>query len=733
MLPDEAEFTELLAKKEQEWKGLQQRQVVFLESAIKEAKQRLQEEKEKFDCLKRDFTHNLRVLGERDRELEQYEVMYSRLKVIENAKQGEISDLKVQVEKIRQGLQREKKNYGELQGHYQRKLKEHQIEMERVHSAKTIELDRHREEYEKVKHQLERKIEEVQGDLSLQKQEMMLDFESEMKKREHEFRLQLDELSTLVLSHELKVWSVSLTVTLIWLWKQRAVEVSLLYMLLRRKMNWILIVFYKTLITLPTFNVVSDPCMTLVAIAQSLFPYITRHEQLDRCVREKECALRAMKEVHAQQLLCMLFIYFFIYHSRMKGEIETLKTGWDKHITQVSKDTVGKDLQIQSLHEENEKLKAQINKYQKDIERYQHQLALAVERERLLEQAKVQTELDWQKRCEEVKKVQYQHSEDLIESLTSAKEQIFTTGTKQEFQFDFASSEIQKLQEQNSELRLVIGQMRKEMESLCEQIPPRVQTETTNMELQGNAVTPGKDSPQSLEDEIQNLKQKCRQMEEQLQAALSKKDKDEDPLPAKPVPPDNVYIQNYIAGLNETIGNHKRINVFLSKVPFTMFLYIYYLLSHLWTPLLYNETVKHLREEVLALRQQLNWCKTAGGSPPDGEMYLLCNKLKAAVKKISQLSLEKQQLIDMGNRLRAERAATESPDFSRFQVCPGWRVCTVRCLTQGHLQERLLAGIEPMTPQALSTQSSNVTSTPPSRYLNPVSLRTEMYFSVALL
>uniref|UniRef100_A0A8C5PQD5 Coiled-coil domain containing 57 n=1 Tax=Leptobrachium leishanense TaxID=445787 RepID=A0A8C5PQD5_9ANUR len=656
MLPDEAEFTELLAKKEQEWKGLQQRQVVFLESAIKEAKQRLQEEKEKFDCLKRDFTHNLRVLGERDRELEQYEVMYSRLKVIENAKQGEISDLKVQVEKIRQGLQREKKNYGELQGHYQRKLKEHQIEMERVHSAKTIELDRHREEYEKVKHQLERKIEEVQGDLSLQKQEMMLDFESEMKKREHEFRLQLDELSTLVLSHELKVKLLNKEITVLREMEMKANEtlqgVESANQTLQEALK-------QKDFEIQDLSTIKDARIKELQEKLKSFEQKSRkeedafkrkHEQLDRCVREKECALRAMKEVHAQQLhqvearikeleRCIetqqmeqrqiqgrqqdLLADKDAAIDKMKGEIETLKTGWDKHITQVSKDTVGKDLQIQSLHEENEKLKAQINKYQKDIERYQHQLALAVERERLLEQAKVQTELDWQKRCEEVKKVQYQHSEDLIESLTSAKEQAEAelkekqrnlnelkllvstltcernkaaemlrlcsakreTGDKQEFQFDFASSEIQKLQEQNSELRLVIGQMRKEMESLCEQIPPRVQTETTNMELQGNAVTP--DYVKSLEDEIQNLKQKCRQMEEQLQAALSKKDKDEDPLPAKPVPPDNVYIQNYIAGLNETIGNHKRINVFLSKVPFTMFLYIYYLLSHLWTPLLY--------------------------------------------------------------------------------------------------------------------------------------------------
>lgn len=36
-------------------------------------------------------------------------------------------------------------------------------------------------------------------------QELLLEFESEMQKREHEFRLQADGMSSVVLSHELKV------------------------------------------------------------------------------------------------------------------------------------------------------------------------------------------------------------------------------------------------------------------------------------------------------------------------------------------------------------------------------------------------------------------------------------------------------------------------------------------------------------------------------------------------
>ncbi|MEE6507189.1 hypothetical protein FKM82_007994 [Ascaphus truei] len=170
MLPQEEDFPELLSRKEQEWKALQHRQVQFLETTLQENKKRHQEQTEQFSRLKEDFTHNLKVLGERDRELEQYEMMFSHLKVVENAKQSEISDLKIHIEKLQQEVEGERKRRDELQCLYQRKVREHQIEVEREHSSKSRDIDHHREEYKKVKRQLERKIEEVEGDLTLQKQ-----------------------------------------------------------------------------------------------------------------------------------------------------------------------------------------------------------------------------------------------------------------------------------------------------------------------------------------------------------------------------------------------------------------------------------------------------------------------------------------------------------------------------------------------------------------------------------
>ncbi|XP_073444244.1 coiled-coil domain-containing protein 57 isoform X2 [Dendrobates tinctorius] len=810
MLPEEADLSELLAKKEQEWKALQQRHILALQQNLKDGAKSLQEQKDQFTRLKKDFTHNLKVLSERDRELEQYEVMFSRLKVLENAKQSEISDLKIQIEKLQQEIRREKKKYDDLQGHYQRKVKEHQLDLERINSCKNGDIDRLREDYENVKRQLERKIEEVQGDLSLQRQELSLEFDCEMKKREHEFRLRLDEMSTVVLSHELKVKLLTKEMEVMRELELKGAEtIQETEATNQRLLEAVKLKDFEV----KELSAVKDARVKeLDEKLQSLQHQMVKqeetfqrkHVQLDRLAREKESALGSMKEAHTehvQQLekqkkeleMCVETLQVEQQRAqcsqqsvlaekdctidKLKDDVVTLKNGWDSYVTQVSKDTVSKDLQIQAMQGEEQKMKAEIAKYQKDIERYQQQLACSLERERILEQARVQVELDWQKRCEQAEKAQYQKSEELVENLSKAKEQL-EADTKEkdrrlkELQLlvstlswerdqahkmtsncpgeetpgpvpDFASKEIQKLHQQNSELREVIDQMRREMESLCDQISPAPPegTEPPPCNTMENVVTA--DYVRSLEAEIRDLKLKNRLSEEKLQEALSPKDNSELPSKAKAVSPDNVYIQNHISSLNETIGalradkvasaaSHKKLEARtahleslvteltqkvqqkqaeISQLQFQLNSETRHnqatisslrhrqselemqltearkeaeeffkgnLKQNLETvelgnkvsalklelasqrvPVVLSEssTVKELREEILTLRQQLGALTSPGGGPSNP--YTLRNKLKEAVKKISQLSLEKQQLIDMGNRLRAELAAAE--------------------------------------------------------------------------
>ena len=55
---------------------------------------------------------------------------------------------------------------------------------------------------------------------------------------------------------------------------------------------------------------------------------------------------------------------------------------------------------------------------------YERELSLAVERERSLDQARAQTELDWQRRLEETARQQASQHQALLLQLTSARDQV---------------------------------------------------------------------------------------------------------------------------------------------------------------------------------------------------------------------------------------------------------------------------------------------------------------------
>ena len=51
-------------------------------------------------------------------------------------------------------------------------------------------------------------------------------------------------------------------------------------------------------------------------------------------------------------------------------------------------------------------------------------MALAVERQSELEQSRAQLDLDWQRRYEDLERLQYAQSEDLVKTLTSARNDV---------------------------------------------------------------------------------------------------------------------------------------------------------------------------------------------------------------------------------------------------------------------------------------------------------------------
>ncbi|XP_016106555.1 coiled-coil domain-containing protein 57-like [Sinocyclocheilus grahami] len=82
--------------------------------------------------------------------------------------------------------------------------------------------------------------------------------------------------------------------------------------------------------------------------------------------------------------------------------------------------------------------------------------------------------------------------------------------------------------------------------------------------------------------------------------------------------------------------------------------------------------VKQLQEENLSMRQQLLLLQSSARAGTVGDVATLQSKLKQAARLISSLSQDKQQLIEMGNRLRAQliEAGLEGPRHSKITLKP---------------------------------------------------------------
>ncbi|XP_058025479.1 coiled-coil domain-containing protein 57 isoform X2 [Ahaetulla prasina] len=715
MLYAEKDLNELLICKEQELKELQARQIHFQETTLQETRKQLQEMHRKYNSLKEDFTYNLKILEERDRELEHYDTLFIQLKMVENANQAEVSDLRIQVDKLQQALAQETKKQEALKDQYQQKLKEHQIALEQLHSSKDSDISHYHEEYENMKEQLERKLQEVEGELALQRQELLVEIDTEIKKREHEFRQKADEMSNLVLSHELKVKLLTKELEALKEAGMKAADslkvaeaANLELEKQVRCKDWEI----KDITAVKDAQI-QDLESKLASVQlgweKEKETFERKHATIDHFAREKEAVIASMKQAHVEQthrwknqiqklqtnketleMKLDQAEYRFIGQLREKEtiieklehELEELKTNWDFQIARISKETVSKNLKIQAQQEEVVKLKAEMVALNQDIERYKQQFLLAIEKEESLERAKVQAELEWQQRCENAERNQYHKSEALIQNLSTARDQataalkekeeklhglevLLSTITLERDQAcqqlhllkekqgsigvseHFPPADIQTLQQQNNILRSVIAEMRKEMETLNNQA---ASFDDIKMKIQNT------DHKQSLEEEIRRLGGESEAIDKQKENATE--------APRKVLVPSlnvtrcnkatQTFHPDYFVSGNDGTLHHSKVAAikFLGK-------------NETEHSRIGNLLVKWLQEDSVHPKQQL-LSMGAGDGPHQhfrNNGKVIQARLKGAAKKICFLSREKQQLLEMVNRLRTELGEASKEGF----------------------------------------------------------------------
>ncbi|XP_019217796.1 coiled-coil domain-containing protein 57 isoform X5 [Oreochromis niloticus] len=303
---------------------------------------------------------------------------------------------------------------------------------------------------------------------------------------------------------------------------------------------------------------------------------------------------------------------------------------WDEYVRQVSSEMVLKDTQIISLQQRETTLRTELERSRKQTERYKQHLRAGLNREKVLEKNRVQMELEWQRRFEDVKADYYLANEQLIQDLIEARDQAKAELMEREQQLhdltillqyirrerdqaiqgltpkvdSLASEEIRRLQEQNSALRAVVTQMRRDMEGLAHLLvlphaePPVQPLYQESSASKGNTAD-------------------CRQPVEQ-----------------------EVHLSGGLC-LDER-GRHPAVTCVESA-------------SNDITQ--QRTLVQQLQGDSKYLKPALMCGVLKSVHPAKNDPQLLRLRLKQAASCIARLSREKQQLIALGNRLRAQIAA----------------------------------------------------------------------------
>ncbi|XP_047612962.1 coiled-coil domain-containing protein 57 isoform X4 [Phacochoerus africanus] len=724
--PQDQALDALLARKEEEWRALQARRWQVQEAALQDAQRQLEEAQAKLRRLQEDFVYNLQVLEERDRELERYDAAFARARGLEEARQAEVSELQIEVAKLRQALAREARRLEDAQQQQEQRLREHRLELERVHSDRNSELDQQQEQYRNLKWKLERRLEELDGELALQRQELLQEFESEMQKREHGFRLQADSMSSVVLAHELKVKLLNKELAALREAGARAAEslqsteaarAELAGQLQRKELELRDLAAVKDARIKDLEETLRWARVTRKKEEDSLR---RKHEELDRLARERDAALAAAESTHEEQLRAAEARALELQArceglevqlrraewgqtaasrerdatiDKLREDASALKSAWDAEVARLSREMTAQDLQVQSLREKEGELKAQLARCQQDVGRYKQQLSLAAEREQSLEREKVQLELDWQRRCDGVEREQYQRSEDLIQGLTAARDQaaaklqeaervlheqdvvlkavtrerdqalqaLRTHGPRpeeaqtllrpreEETRTRSPALAVQRLQEQNASLRSVIAQMRQEMETLSDQMLPPARLgagapeATQDPKAAADPTVPGGAVPgdsTSTGLALRKLRDRARLLNflvARLRRKVLQEPLDVDtvqrelPHELDQVRLEVLQLQRQVAELEQHLGAARK------------------------------EGGGTLDTAGLGAEgpTEADGGRAGTGDPGAQPPQALCvprlqRKLREAARKILRLRLEKEQLLELGNRLRAE-------------------------------------------------------------------------------
>ncbi|XP_077407890.1 LOW QUALITY PROTEIN: coiled-coil domain-containing protein 57 [Vanacampus margaritifer] len=715
----------MVASKEREWKELHARRIHLLEDSLKKTKEECASLRHQNQKLKEDFQYNLSILDEREKELERYDVITSRAVNAEQNRQEELSRLRIQVAMLEEKQAKDAEARHEELRISQNKAAQQRLQLDELRQSMTGTIQKQMEERERMKLEMQQKLHKMEGELTRQKQEMTAIYNKEHRQREHEFNLKLDEMHAVLLSSDLKIKLLSKECDVQNQARLQAIQVlkasedlcKQLQTKLQRKAD-----LNNEAIAVKEVRI-KELENKLKRIENKLKKQkeddIKKHEDMGQALKEKDKQFETQCQAHKEKLkrtekqmvklqdemeiqsakarlaqkdMAMALEEKDDTIKRLRTEVTTAQTVWDRHMSQTSNEMVAKNTELITIQNSNNKLRAELERSREEINRYKQDVSAGLKREEALEQARVQLEFEWQKRYDAVKVEHYLANEQLIQDLTLARDQAKAELSEREKELHYllpsvkkksdnavegttpklgvqASEEISSLVEQNSFLRAVVSQMRKDMEDLGHLLPhqqtnhqavktPEAPAATSTTEplakhpdsSANNIPAYLSDSTQALKKEVALLNARCRHLEEQLEC-----------------PPKESLAHTYVnkphlhdQGYKEVLCLEKHADTSALRRQVGRGPHVEPAHANIRNQ---NSVVQQVRDENLYLwQQQLNSALMTGAASGNGvkrNIALAHARLKQAASYIARLSKEKQQLIQMGNCLRARITTAE--------------------------------------------------------------------------
>jgi chromosome segregation ATPase len=112
----------LILQKEKELHDINEYRIHTLESLVSDKEKDITEHKQRLQKMKDDFCFNLKLLEERDAELERYDASFSSLKAVVRERDQELSELKIATAELQHSVKQERERAAEAESYYQQKV-----------------------------------------------------------------------------------------------------------------------------------------------------------------------------------------------------------------------------------------------------------------------------------------------------------------------------------------------------------------------------------------------------------------------------------------------------------------------------------------------------------------------------------------------------------------------------------------------------------------------------------